>query len=63
MNHAAETLDQSDLQKITEALTFWIAEMATNPANSKPLPKFREYRKLFLKVVRIKNSLETKKSQ
>ncbi|MEI7897112.1 MAG: hypothetical protein WCJ26_08755 [bacterium] len=54
-----ETLTKTDLQKITEALTFWIAEMATNPANSKPLPEYREYKKLFLKVVRIKNSRVT----
>ncbi|MCX6304394.1 MAG: hypothetical protein NT040_05465 [Bacteroidetes bacterium] len=53
-----ETLTKADLQKITEALTFWIAEMVSNPANSKPLSEYREYKNLFLKVVRIKNSLE-----
>lgn len=34
-----ETLTKKDLQKITEALTFWIADMATNPANQKPPPR------------------------
>ena len=54
----AETLTKADLQKITEALTFWIADSFTNPNNQKTIEVQREYRKLFIKVVRIKNSLE-----
>jgi hypothetical protein len=52
-----KTLTKSDLQKITEALTFWIADMAANPANQRPRQEQREFKKLFQKVVRIKNSL------
>ena len=52
-----KTLTKSDLQKITEALTFWIVDMAANPANQRPRQEQREFKKLFQKVVRIKNSL------
>jgi hypothetical protein len=52
-----KTLTKADLQKITEALTFWIVDMAANPANQRPRQEQREFKKLFQKVVRIKNSL------
>lgn len=52
-----ETMTTKDLQRITEALTFWIADMHTNPENQKPPQEQREYKELFLKVVRIKKSL------
>jgi len=50
-------LTKTDLQKIMEALTFWIADMTTNPENQKAAQQRREHKKLFQKVVRIKNSL------
>ena len=52
-----ETLTTTDLQRITEALTFWIADIVTNPSNQKPPREQQEYKKLFQKVVRIKKSL------
>ncbi len=52
-----ETLTTTDLQRITEALTFWIVEMNANPLNQKPPKENQEYKKLFQKVVRIKKSL------
>jgi len=52
-----ETLTKSDLQKITEALSFFIADNFTNTANQKPLEIQQEYWELFVKVIRIKNTI------
>ena len=51
-----ETLDKSDLQRISEALSFFIADNFTTSANEKSPEIQQEYWDLFVKVIRIKNS-------
>ena len=51
-----ETLDKSDLQRISEALSFFIADNFTTSANEKSPEIQQKYWELFVKVIRIKNS-------
>lgn len=57
MKNTTETLTKLDLQKIIAALTFWMAEIGSGSDNKKPIDVQQEYKRLFTKVVRMKNLL------
>lgn len=57
MKTTTENLTKSDLNKIIVALTFWMAEIVESTNNKKSIEVQQEYKKLFLKAVKMKNSI------